>query len=320
MVAFGVAQDYPVNLVVALLAASCSGAAYAVTMVRPQFSVAKRLMLASWLVVGSWFLTNMLFAGAWQIALGFAVLGQLGAIYFSTVRRRPAWAGVMLALALGNRTEVLLTAPVILAFLLRPHWHAGQTWRRFWRASRAEAWRFAAAPVVLLVLTGLYNLARFGSPFDYGYARIPGILNEPWYQHGIFSLTAIPGNFFAMLTQGWHITGSWPFAVPDGFGGSIVLASPFLLLLLRRPRGNRLRWVGALCALALLTLALWVHGNTGGWQFSYRYGLVLLPWFLLLFVEWLDDKVRPVEVALWALSVTISAWATYLFMWTKLVS
>jgi hypothetical protein len=248
------------------------------------------------------------------------VLGQLGAIYFSTVRRRPAWAGVMLALALGNRTEVLLSAPVILAFLLRPHWSAGQTWRQFWRASRPDAWSFAAAPVVLLVLTGLYNLARFGSPFDYGYARIPGILNEPWYQHGIFSLTAIPGNFSAMLTQGWHITGSWPFAVPDGFGGSIVLASPFLLLLLRRPRGNPLRWVGALCALVLLTLALWVHGNTGGWQFSYRYGLLLLPWFLLLFVECLDDKVRPVEVALWALSVTISAWATYLFMWTTLVS
>src|SRR5262249_7781539 len=74
MVALGVAQDYPVNLVVALLAAGCFGAAYAVTMLRPQFSVAKRLMLASWLVVGSWFLTNMLFAGAWQIALGFAVL------------------------------------------------------------------------------------------------------------------------------------------------------------------------------------------------------------------------------------------------------
>src|SRR5262249_52429918 len=111
MVALGVTQDYPVNLVVALLAAGCFGATYAVMMLRPQFSVTKRLMLALWLVVGSWFLTNMLFAGAWQIALGFAVLGQLGAIYFSTVRRRPAWAGVMLALALGNRTEVLLTAP-----------------------------------------------------------------------------------------------------------------------------------------------------------------------------------------------------------------
>jgi hypothetical protein len=68
-----------------------------------------------------------------------------------------------------------------------------------------------------------------------------------------------------------------------------------------------------------LTLALWVHGNTGGWQFSYRYGMVLLPWFLLLFVEWLPAKIRPAEVALWALSVAISGWATYLFMWTNFV-
>jgi hypothetical protein len=184
---------------------------------------------------------------------------------------------------------------------------------------RGPVLRFAAVPAVLLVLTWLYNYARFGSPLDYGYARIPGILNEPWYQHGIFSLSAIPGNVNAMLLQSWHTVSSWPYLVPDGFGGSIILVSPFLLLLLRRPRGNRLRYTGALCALALLTLALWVHGNTGGWQFSYRYGMVLLPWFLLLFVEWLPAKIRPAEVALWALSVAISGWATYLFMWTNFV-
>src|SRR5262249_45681183 len=194
LVALGILGAYPANLAVTLLAAGSFGLAYAVTQLRPDFPPAKRLMLASWLVVGSWYFTNMLFAGAWQIALGFTVVGELGAIYFSAVQRPPFWAGVMFALAFGNRTEVLLTGPVILAFLLRPHWHGTSQLRTFWLAARGPVLRFAAVPAVLLVLTWLYNYARFGSPLDYGYARIPGILSEPWYQHGIFSLSAIPGN------------------------------------------------------------------------------------------------------------------------------
>jgi hypothetical protein len=318
-VALGIVPDYPVNLVIVAIAAATFWLSYSITELRPGFSTAKRLMLASWLVLGSWYFTNLLFAGAWQIALGFTVVGELGAIYFSTVKRRPFWAGVMLALAFGNRTEALLTAPVILAFLLRPHWHGPGKLRAFWQASRGDVLKVAVVPVLLLAATGFYNSARFGSPSDYGYARIPGVLSEPWYRHGIFSLYAIPGNIYAMLLQGWHVLGRWPYLVPEGFGGSIVLASPFLLLLLRRPRGNRLRYTGALCALAFETLALCVHGNTGGWQFSYRYGMVLLPWFLLLLVEWTGDRVRPLEVALLVLSLAISGWATWLFMWTSYV-
>lgn len=322
LVESGLLGAYPVNLVVVLVAAGCFAFAYLLTGLHSGIHVTKRMLLAGWLVFGTWFLTNLLFAGAWQIALGFAVLGQLGALYFCTVRRRPLAAGIFLALAVGNRTETILAAPALAALLLQPHWQGKGKRRldRLWRDSRRELLLFALVPVLLGVLTFAYNQARFGSPLDFGYAHIPGVLNEPWYQHGIFSVHSIPGNVYAMLLQHWHLRHSGPSLVPDGFGGSIILASPFLLLLLRRPRGSRLRSDLAVATLIALTTALWLHGNAGGWQFSYRYAMILLPWFLLLFIEWLPARVTKLELALWMLSVGINVYATWLFMWTNWVS
>jgi hypothetical protein len=310
---------YPVNLVVALIAAGCAGLSYAVTGIRPALPVSRRLMLAVWLVFGTWFLTNLLFAGAWQIALGFAVLGQLGALYFSLIKPRPLLAGILFAVAFGNRTETVLTAPVILLFLLRPYWNKSTGWQKVVRRRWFEILTFCAVPALLAVWTLAYNHARFGSVFDFGYAHIPGVLKEPWYAHGIFSVYAIPGNIYAMLLQSWRVIGHWPYLLPDGFGGSILLASPFLLLLLRRPQGDRLRYWSAVYAVVALTLALWLHGNAGGWQFSYRYAMVLLPWFLMLFIECLPESVSVWQWLIWGLSLAINAFATYMFMWTSLV-
>ena len=52
--------------------------------------------------------------GAWQIALGPALLGETAALYFTLVRPSPLIAGAFFALAVGNRTELLITAPFYL--------------------------------------------------------------------------------------------------------------------------------------------------------------------------------------------------------------
>ena len=316
---FHLLGQYPVNAMVALTAAGGFWFSYGLTFVRTDFSTAKRIMLASWLVIGSWYFTNLLFAGAWQLALGLAVLGELGALYFSVVKRRPLVAGAFFALAYGNRTEILLTAPLFLAFLLALEWKHRQAWSDRLKATWPTVWRFGLVPAILGVLTMGYNYLRFSSPFDFGYARIPHILLEPWYRHGIFSLYAIGGNMQAMLFQGWIRLPAWPYIVPYGFSGSIILASPFLFLLIHRPAGKRLYWVAAWIAIAGLTAALWLHGDTGGWQYSYRYAMELLPWVLLIFTQWLGPKIRWWEATLWAISVALSGWATYLFMWTTYV-
>jgi len=64
---------------------------------------------------------------------------------------------------------------------------------------------------------------------------------------------------------------------------------------------------------------LWLHGNPGGWQFSYRYAMILLPWMFLILAENGPRRATPAETALAAVSVAVNAYATYLYHWTEYV-
>ena len=314
---FGIVNECPVALVVALLAAGCVGFAFFYTYIRSDLAKTKRALLSLWLVLGTWFMTNLLFAGAPQIALGFAVLGQLGALYFSCVSQRPFLAGLFFALAFGNRTEILLLAPVFILFLMRPYLKKKQSFQYILYGLK-QVKLFFIIPLALGILTLFYNEARFGSFVEFGYALIPGVLSEPWYKNGIFSLSAIPENAHQMLWQGWKSFPTSPYLVPTGFGGSIILASPFILLLIR-PHGDKLRIFASMISILILTFVLWMHGNPGGWQFSYRYAMILLPWLLVLFVEFLPNRITYMEILLWTCSILINIYATYLFLWTDYV-
>jgi hypothetical protein len=172
--------------------------------------------------------------------------------------------------------------------------------------------------VILGLLTAAYNYSRFHSMFDFGYARIPNVLNEPWYQHGLFSLHSIPRNMHSMLFAGWgKLLPAFPYIRPYGFGCSIFLASPFLFLLFRE--GGKYKIVAWL-AIAVLTIMLWTHGNPGGWQFSYRYATTMLPWMFLLIAGNGPEKFSLIEFSLFAVSVAINGMATWQFLWTTRIT
>jgi len=280
-----------------------------------ELSLAHRACLVVGFSLGTWSWTNLVLGGAWQLACGFGVLGTLGALYYTLVNPRPFLAGCAFSLASGNRPEVFFCAPVFVLLSLRNDPWTWETLR-----ARMTDLLWAALPVIMLgVLTLLYNELRFGAPLQMGYSLIPGVLDEPWYKNGIFSPTAIPLNFQQMLLEPWKRVEGFPYVVPTGFGGSILLSSPFLLLALRSgcrsPVVKHLSWA----ALCVLTLILWCHGNPGGWQYSYRYAMVLLPWLFLVLLEKSPPALPWSTAALVAVSVAINGWATYLFLWTGYV-
>jgi hypothetical protein len=278
-------------------------------------SLPRRIVLALFPIFATWSWCNLGFAGAWQIALGFALLGEVGALHFTLVRPQPIAAGAFFALAFGNRTELLLAAPVFLWFWLNPRDSSEPAkWLDRWRQRQWSLAQFLIVPTLLALLTAAYNYARFHSVFDFGYSHIPNVLEEPWYQHGLFSVHAIPWNVHKMLFEGFGDDPEFPYIRFYPFGCSIFLASPFLCLIFRE--GGRFcapAWI----AIALLTFALWCHGNPGGWQFSYRYAIVLVPWMFLLIAGNGPRKFSAIEFGLFLVSLGISALATYEFLWTN---
>jgi hypothetical protein len=320
-------DEYPAREIIAWIAGATT---LFVTMLAGRYRdpIPRRLMLVLFVMFGSWAWCNLAFGSAWQLALAGAMLGQFGALAFTLINRRPVLAGFCFAIAFGNRTEILLTAPLFMYLLIRH-----DPYRRpvpdslpiAFRPRLVAQWRsileFAAFPFLLGVATLWYNYARFHNPLDFGYARIPGLLNEFWYKHGFFSIQAIPLNLESMiLSSSWEPMVAWPYFRPRPFGGSIFSATPFLLLLFRDDGRDRVLRNVCWIAIGLLTIALWVHGNPGGWQFSYRYAVVLLPWISVILLDQRGGKVTAVEWVLLGLSILSNAWAVYVFFWTTCIS
>jgi len=319
-------HNFPARILGALIAGACVyfffqlakafGPDYSSLKPKP---LVRRILLALFPVFATWTWCNLGMGGAWQIALGLALLGETAALYFTLVRPSPFIAGAFFALAVGNRTELLMTAPFYLYLFWRRSNEntAGQSRtariKQGLRGNAPMGIDFLTLPVALVLLTAAYNFARFHSIFDFGYFHIPDVRDEPWYEHGLFSVHSIPWNVHKMVFAGFRDDPNFPFLSFDPFGCSILLSSPFLFLLFRN--GGRYRvicWI----AIALLTFILWCHGNPGGWQFSYRYAMILLPWMFLLLTGNGPPTITVTEISLFAVSVAINATAAWLFLWT----
>ena len=186
--------------------------------------------------------------------------------------------------------------------------------REFWRKS-AGALALSHRASGARALTAAYNFARFHSIFDFGYSHIPNVLrNRGGTGMDYFPCTRFLGTSRKCCSKGSEIFRLFPTSDFYPFGCSIFLASPFLFLLFRE--GGKFKgacWV----AIGLLTFALWCHGNPGGWQFSYRYAMILIPWMFLILAGNGPAKVSAIEVSLFAVSMAINAIATYQFLWTN---
>lgn len=239
-----VIDEFPTMAVVGITAGSI---ALLLLLLALQYDVSwpKRGILTASILFGSCMWCNLAFGGTWQLNLGFAVLGQIAALYFT--RTSAAFlAGASFALAFGNRTEIILLVPVFFYLL----------------GDMKKCAKFSIAPLVLGLATLLYNYLRFHSPLDFGYARIPGVLKEPWYAHGIFSIYAVTDNIKAMLLDpSWKVLNQYPYLVPKGFGGSIFVSSPFLFLVFQTwsagPK-NENRSMGGDHTVDYPSLAAWV--------------------------------------------------------------
>jgi hypothetical protein len=266
-----------------------------------------------WLTIGfafttHWWVAGM--AGPHHYAEICAVMFGLAALNLAVRGRAPLAAGLLVGLAAGSRLPAGLALPAVAAVYARLP-EGG------WRIGRSQLLLLAGVAVPALLLAG-YNLARFGSPIDFGYAHIPSgdegllITDEPWFSEGLLSISYIPRHLKVIFLDGFQIVGEAPFFRPSLSGASLVLTAPFLFLaLLARGRLVPWLWLGVL--LVMLPDLMW--GSWGFAQFGYRRILDAMPLLLLLLglayrhqADWLLRATVIVGVAvhaygIWAINV-----------------
>jgi hypothetical protein len=263
-----------------------------------------------WLVVGFAFTTHWWVAGM----AGTHHYAQVCGVFFTlialnlAIRRRWPWvAGLMLGLAAASRLPMGLALPVLLGFYgYRPTW------------AHARAFVGLAIPALLVAA---YNVARFGSPADFGYARIPSssglVTDEPWFRNGIISITYIPRHLYAIFFQSFDWNDAPPFLRPSWSGTALTFTAPFLFWVVAA-RGRVAVGLGA--AILLVMLPDLMHGSWGFAQFGYRFVLDAMPLLLLLLGLVFRERISLAARAAIVIGVVMHAYAFFVINVLKFVS
>jgi hypothetical protein len=245
-------------------------------------SVADRLWLCVLLGLSTvlWWVAQR--GGPWHTGQLLGTALTFGCLVELTGRRRGWLVGLLSGAAFLARAPMALAIPIYgawLAVAARRREPTGTAAPRD-RLRSAVVMLACAAPALLFFLA--YNAVRFGSPFESGYALaslLPSL--ERQRQQGLFGLVHLPMNLELLLLHRPLPIPEFPWIKPDGFGLSILLTSPGLLLALRAPFRRTDARLLALGFVLTLLPSLFYYG--GGWkQYGYRYALDAIPFAIAL--------------------------------------
>jgi hypothetical protein len=221
----------------------------------------------------------------WLTAQVIAIACILLAIHEALGKGRGFLTGTFLGMAMLSRQLSVYSA----IFLCCALWNGGANGRI--TSNRKRAWNigffFLGAGIWILTYLA-FNWARFGNPFDTGYAYIQfdGFLKERTDQHGLFSLAYVPFNFTYMFLQGFHVVfgGEDMLTIKrlDVMGTAITFASPFIFYAFRA-RWNKLLHIGAWTTITLCLFHMLLYHNNGWYQVNcQRFTLDFMPVLMLL--------------------------------------
>ena len=138
----------------------------------------------------------------------FLFLGLLGWVMYITGADKARWlgmTGLSWGLAIGSRHNLLISIGIYLVFVLI------QLFRDVKGRELQRKIVFLLIPLALcMVGLGIYNFARFGTPFEIGVTYQLSIAQDP---DGFFSTFYIFSNLFIYLFYPLTTTGAFPFIV-----------------------------------------------------------------------------------------------------------
>jgi hypothetical protein len=250
----------------------------------------RSLVERGWLVVlfgfstAIWWVTTR--GGVWHTGHLIATLLTLVILLEFHGRRRAWLVGLLGGAAFLTRAPLLFALPFYGLWFLVDHRRRQGLRKRAAAVPRlvpVRAWiELAIGFLPGLLFSFWYNDVRFGSPLESGYAlaSLP-----PWLaalrDQGLFSVSHLVQNVDYLFLHPPSPVPTFPFLRPDGFGLSILLTSPGLLLAVRADWSSARSRLLLGAAVATLVPSLLYYG--GGWlQYGFRYALDSIPFVFAL--------------------------------------
>ena len=210
---------------------------------------------------------------AWFAGHAASMLFLAGAFAVAARGGSAVAVGALIGVSALARLPVALAAPALALLCAR---RSGTPFARSFGAVVAGGAPFAIAYVG-------YNLLRWGTPFDDGYARLTE--GDVFFNHGLFSPLYLPRQLYAIFLQDPEIVRGTPFFLrPRFIGMSLFLTTPaFIWVFAALREVRRDVAVAATAAAALLALLPDLfHGTVGFQQFGYRFSIDAQPFLVTL--------------------------------------
>jgi len=241
-----------------------------------------------------WFLSSN--GSAWYLGQVSGVFFLTASIFESIHKKRPFWVSLFWGMAVLSRLQIFFTLPLVIYLNKKVF-------------GNKKGLFLLITPASLLGIFYLfYNHIRFGSFLETGYSLIPGVLDEPWYEKGIFSPNYIKRNLEAMFLSMPILKKTYPYIIPSWGGLAIWITSPvFVFVLFIKKINNEIKAVlFSISTIALITLS---HGGTGFTQFGYRYAVDFYPLIFFILVEVIkNSKIQKIHWFLLFLSILVNLW------------
>lgn len=252
------------------------GASFAITWILIALKIKKDSKLAIWtgilasLGTITWFMSSV--GSVWYLGQMTAALFLSLAIYEGLTKKRVFLVGLFVGAAFLSRLHTILSLPFFI-YLLRDK-----------LKNPKNIFSLGLAIISFIIFDALYNLVRFGVPWDKGYLLIPGVLSEPWFSKGIMNPGYIGNNLKVAFASLPTFSNHFPFIKPSWSGLAIWITTPAFIFSFRASLKETLVKFGWISTL-LIFLFVALHGSTGFAQFGYRFAVDFYPFLFLLTIK-----------------------------------
>ncbi len=240
-----------------------------------------------------WFLSAG--GSSWYLGQITATFFLLAALVESFGKKRFFIIGIFLGAAYLSRLHTILSLPLYI-FLLKD----GLKNKGFVN--------LLLGILPFIFFYAAYNFLRYGVLWDKGYVLIPGLLEEPWYQKGLFHPSYISRHLKIIFGALPIIQNTPPFLIPSWKGLAIWVTTPAFIYSLKAPLKKhevKLSWFTSL----LIAIVVFSHGTTGFAQFGYRFAVDFYPFLIfLLIISLSKKKLKWHHWALLIISILVNLW------------
>lgn len=253
----------------------------------------------------NWWVTTA--GGVWTFSSVVSVTFLFIAILLTLHKAHPFLSGLGLGASYWSRLTTILSFPFFLIMYADEWYKSDHTKNIINRINIRPLLFLGIGAGIFVVLNALYNYVRFETPFDVSYYLIPGILDEPYYQKGIFDISYIPRHLKIIFARFPNFSNEFPYVTPSWNGLAIWITTPAFIYAFFAGIRNKLA-IGCWITIALIAFVDFCHGTWGFSQFGYRFAVDFYPFLFLLTVKGIGDELKWHHKTLILTGIIVNLW------------